>query len=135
MQSSRLLKTPSTMSSRAERGICFFYLFNRKQPAAAGFAVFQQPARKVVLLLFALLGASYLFAQSEAPPDEVTENALQFTEIYSVVERNYMDRLDADRTVLNGAVRGMLSTLDPFSAFFARAHFELLQQQSPGQAL
>jgi carboxyl-terminal processing protease len=97
--------------------------------------LFQQPARKVVLLLFVLLGASCLFAQSEAPRDEVTENALQFTQIYSVVERNYMDRLDADRTILNGAVRGMLSTLDPFSAFFDRDQFELLQQQARGQAL
>ena len=135
MQSSRLLKTPPTMSSRAERGICFFCLFNRNQPAPAGFAVFQQPARKVVLLLFTLLGASCLFAQSEAVQDDVTENTLQFTEIYSVVERNYMDRLDADRTILNGAVRGMLSTLDPFSAFFDRDQFELLQQQARGQAL
>ena len=135
MQSSRLLKTPPTMSSRAERGIGFFCLFNRNQPAAAGFAVLHQPARKVVLLLFTLLGASCLFAQSEAVQDDVTENALQFTEIYSVVERNYMDRLDADRTILNGAVRGMLSTLDPFSAFFDRDQFELLQQQARGQAL
>jgi carboxyl-terminal processing protease len=123
------------MSSRAARGICFFFLFNRNQPAAAGFAAFQQPARNVALLLFTLLGASCLFAQSEAPRDEVTENALQITEIYSVVERNYMDRLDADRTILNGAVRGMLSTLDPFSAFFDRDQFELLQQQARGQAL
>ena len=92
-------------------------------------------SRKVVLLLFILLGAPCLFAQSDAPQDDVTENALHFTQIYSVVERNYMDRLDADRTILNGAVRGMLSTLDPFSAFFDRDQFELLQQQARGQAL
>jgi carboxyl-terminal processing protease len=69
------------------------------------------------------------------PQDDVTDNALRFTQIYSVVERNYMDPLDADRTILNGAVRSMLSTLDPFSAFFDRDQFELLQQQARGQAL
>jgi carboxyl-terminal processing protease len=92
-------------------------------------------SRKVVLLPFTLLGASCLFAQSDVPRDDVTENALQFTEIYSVVQGNYMERLDADRTILNGAVRGMLSSLDPFSAFFDRDQFELLQQQARGQAL
>ena len=96
--------------------------------------------RKVILLLIILLvlilfDASCLFAQSDAPQDDVTDNTLRFTQIYSVVERNYMERLDADRTILNGAVRGMLSTLDPFSAFFDRDQFELLQQQTRGQAL
>jgi carboxyl-terminal processing protease len=91
--------------------------------------------RKVILLLSILVGASCLIAQSDAPQDDVTENSLQFTQIYSVVERNYMDRLDADRAILNGAVRGMLSTLDPFSSFFDRDQFELLQQQARGQAL
>jgi carboxyl-terminal processing protease len=82
-----------------------------------------------------LLGAPCLFAESNAPQDDVTESALQFTQIYSIVEHNAMDRPDADRTILNGAVRGMLSTLDPFSAFFDRDQFELLQQQARGQAL
>jgi carboxyl-terminal processing protease len=91
--------------------------------------------RKVTLLLFILIGTSCLLAQSDVPPDEVTKDALRFTQIYTVVERNYMDRLDADRTILNGAVRGMLSTLDPFSSFFDRDQFELLQQQARGQAL
>ena len=95
----------------------------------------REPAEKAFLLLLFLLGASCLFAQSDAPQDDVTQNALHFAQVYGAVERNYMDRLDADRTILNGAVRGMLSTLDPFSAFFDRDQFELLQQQARGQAL
>jgi carboxyl-terminal processing protease len=96
---------------------------------------FQQPARKGLLFLLILLGGSGLFAQSEAPQDDVTANALRFAQIYSIVDRNAMDRLDPDRTILNGAVRGMLSTLDPFSAFFDRDQFELLRQQTRGEAL
>jgi carboxyl-terminal processing protease len=91
---------------------------------------------KAVLLLSIQLGASpYLFAQNEVPTDDVTENMLRFTQVYSAVDRNYVDRLNADRTILNGAVRGMLSTLDPFSAFFDRDQFELLQQQARGETL
>lgn len=91
--------------------------------------------RKQALLLCILFCASSVFAQSDAPTDDVTKNSLQFTQIYSAVEQNYVDGLDADRTILNGAVRGMLSTLDPFSAFFDRDQFELLQQQARGEAL
>ncbi len=91
--------------------------------------------RTKVVLLSILLCVSRLFAQSDAPTDEVTRNTLQFTQIYSDVEQNYMNRLDANRTILNGAVRGMLSALDPFSAFFDRDQFELLQQQARGAAL
>jgi carboxyl-terminal processing protease len=115
-----------------------FVLFKRSSRCFTALrtgALFQQPARKVLLLLLILVGASSLFAQNDASQDDVTDNALQFTQIYSAVERNYMDRLDADRTILNGAVRGMLSTLDPFSAFFDRDQFELMQQQARGQAL
>jgi carboxyl-terminal processing protease len=111
MQPSKLLKKPPTMSSR------------------------RPPARKAFLLLIILLSPCCLLAQSEASQDDVTANALQFTRIYSAVERNYMDRLDPDRTILNGAVRSMLATLDPFSSFFDRDQFELLAQQARGQAL
>ena len=91
--------------------------------------------RPKVVLLSALLCASCLFAQSDAPTDELTDNTLRFARIYGAVEQNYMEGLNADRTILNGAVRGMLSALDPFSAFFDRDQFELLQQQARGEAL
>ncbi len=89
---------------------------------------------KAVLLSIVLCAAG-LFAQSDAPTDDLTENTLRFTQVYAAIEQNYVDRPDADRSILNGAVRGMLATLDPFSAFFDRDQFELLQQQARGEAL
>jgi carboxyl-terminal processing protease len=46
-----------------------------------------------------------------------------------------MEVPDPDQAIFNGGIRGMLSTLDPFSAFFDREQFELLQQQARGEAL
>jgi len=46
-----------------------------------------------------------------------------------------MESVDPDQAIFNGGIRGMLSTLDPFSAFFDRDQFELLQQQARGEAL
>ena len=54
--------------------------------------------------------------------------------IYAAIEQNYADPADAD-IILEGAVRGILSSLDPFSSFFNRDQFEQLQQQTRGEAL
>jgi carboxyl-terminal processing protease len=93
-------------------------------------------SRETIFLAFAaglLLFGSQLFAQNDIPTDDLTRQSLKFTEIYGMVERNYVDPVDPDQTLLNGAVRGMLSSLDPFSAFFDREQFEALQQQARGQ--
>jgi carboxyl-terminal processing protease len=82
-----------------------------------------------------LLFAPLLFSQSGRPPDVASEQGLKFTEIYGAVEQNFMEPVDPDRAIFDGGIRGMLSTLDPFSAFFDREQFELLQQQARGEAL
>ena len=82
-----------------------------------------------------LVLATTLFAQAPAPSDEVSQEALRFTEVYGAVEQNYVDPLNPEQTIMDGAIRGMLSSLDPFSAFFDRDQFELLEQQARGQAM
>lgn len=98
-----------------------------------------QPARSAPAILLAagiLLSSAGLFSQdTSVPSDEVTKESLRFTEVYSKVEQNYLDSVDADQTILNGAVRGMLSSLDPFSAFFDRDQFQMLEEQTRGQTL
>ncbi|MGH9401086.1 MAG: S41 family peptidase [Terriglobia bacterium] len=100
------------------------------------------PVWRSLLALFAgslLLPAGGLFAQSQArrrvPGDAVTAQSLKFAEIYQDLQQNYMDRPDPDRLILEGAVRGMLSSLDPFSSFFDRGQFDQLQQQTRGEAV
>ena len=85
-----------------------------------------------------LVLAATLTAQTQAPSApsmDATEEASKFAQVYGVLDENYMDAVSPDRAMLEGAVRGMLSALDPFSAFFNRDQFELLQQQSRGEAL
>lgn len=91
--------------------------------------------RKTLRVAAACFFATHLIAQSEPPSDEVTRDSLRFASIYSAIEQNYMEPVDADRVVLDGGVRGMLSALDPFSAFFDHDQFEMLQQQARGEAL
>lgn len=74
-------------------------------------------------------------AQSAVPTDEVTRESLKFAQVYSAIAANYMDPLDPDRLILEGGVRGMLASLDPFSSFFDKQQFEQLQQETRGEAL
>jgi carboxyl-terminal processing protease len=78
--------------------------------------------------------ASLLHSQTEVPADEVTQESLKFTQVYSALEENYMEPLDPNRAIFDGGIRGMLSSLDPFSSFFDPEQFEQLQQFARGTA-
>lgn len=97
-----------------------------------------------ILLAWTLLFTGGLRAQAQTQPaqaarsipdDPVTAQSLKFAEIYQALQKNYMSPVAPDRLILEGAVRGMLSTLDPFSSFFDRDQFEQLQQQTRGEAV
>ena len=78
---------------------------------------------------------AYVSAQSSLPSDKVTVESLKLTEAYSAVQENFSEEVDPDRAIFDGCIRGMLAALDPFSAFFDRQQFELLQEQTRGKAL
>lgn len=93
------------------------------------------PVRAIWLLLAALAVPACLFSQTGIPTDDVTRESLKFTQIYGVLEENYMDPISPDQVILEGGIRGMLASLDPFSAFFNPDQFEMLQEQARGVAL
>src|ERR1700728_4800730 len=74
-----------------------------------------------------LLPALFLFA---APPStEDLESALKrFTELMSVVESQAADPVNSQQAVYDGAIPGMLRTLDPHSIFFDPDQNEQLKQ-------
>ncbi|MGH9453574.1 MAG: S41 family peptidase, partial [Terriglobia bacterium] len=86
----------------------------------------------LVVLLFIPFRA---FPQTGVPADDVTRGSLKLARVYQVLEQSYMSPVDPDHAIFDGAIRGMLSTLDPFTAFFDRGQFEMLQQQTRGEAL
>jgi carboxyl-terminal processing protease len=95
-------------------------------------------AKFVANSLFAVaifLEVAVAFPQSSPPSDDLTVESLRFTEAYSAIQKNFADAVDPDKTVLDGGIRGMLSALDPFCSFFDREQFELLKQQTRGEAL
>jgi carboxyl-terminal processing protease len=67
--------------------------------------------------------------------DPVAPLEAKVARVYATLEDNYLGPLDPDKTLLDGAIRQALGTLDPFSAFFDRDQFRQLQEQQRGQTM
>src|SRR6266436_1332884 len=64
---------------------------------------------------------------------DVRDSLRQFTEVYSVVEQNYAEPVNADKAIYNGAIPGMLHVLDPHSNFFDPKSYALLREDQRGK--
>jgi len=74
-----------------------------------------------------LLPALFLFATP--PSTEDLESALKrFTQVVSIVETQAADPVNTDQAIYQGAIPGMLRTLDPHSIFFDPDQNEQLKQ-------
>lgn len=56
----------------------------------------------------------------------------KFTEVFDRIKKTYVEDVD-DSTLLNNAIKGMLSGLDPHSAYLEPTAFEDLQESTSGQ--
>jgi carboxyl-terminal processing protease len=79
-------------------------------------------------------------AASKADDDQDVRTSLStFTKAFEVVEKNYADRVEPDRVLFGpdnsneGAIPGMLRTLDPHSNFFDPRAYALLREQQQGR--
>lgn len=96
----------------------------------------RRPFFQTLLLAASLvLFAASLAAQTSPPTDAATQGSLKFARIYGLLKEHYADSIDPDDAIYNGAIRGMLNQLDPFSAFFDQQQFEALQEQTRGESL
>ena len=90
-----------------------------------------------VLALFGFLGM--LFAQKVSPAatpssdSDVRDSYKQFTQVYETVEENYAEPVSADKAIYNGAIPGMLHSLDPHSNFFDPKSYSLLREEQRGK--
>src|SRR3954468_11577416 len=82
------------------------------------------------IAVFALAGG--LFGRRlSAADDKVPDHYKAFTAALSAIESNYVEKIDSDRLVY-GAVRGMLSTLDPHSSFYDPREYARMRERQEG---
>lgn len=100
-------------------------------------------AKIVSIVLFTASGVSNLIAQQDAGVSTAEEQPRKsaqltlddlrtFTDVFNQVRRNYVEEVD-DRTLLDSAIRGMLSELDPHSSFMLDTEYKELDDSTRGR--
>jgi carboxyl-terminal processing protease len=90
---------------------------------------FSGAAAAAVLLATALPG----LAQEEAPKGELPLDELRtFADVFNQIRIGYVEEID-DSTLLEYAIKGMLTGLDPHSVYLTRDAFEDLQTNTSGE--
>jgi carboxyl-terminal processing protease len=75
-------------------------------------------------------------AQSASDESTLRDSMKSFTDAYSIVEANYADKLttdQVDKVIYDGAIPGMLDTLDPHSNFFDPKAFAKMREDQQGK--
>lgn len=88
----------------------------------------------VATLYSSLLFAAPLHAQQEqqAAPQLPLNEVRMFTEALDRIRMSYVEEID-DKTLLENAIRGMLSGLDPHSAYMSGSDYDQLQETTSGE--
>ena len=96
--------------------------------------------RSLVLVFLVILTCGFLgvlFGRTDdtaAPSDnDMRDSAQSFAQVYSVIEQNYAEKVDADKAIYDGAIPGMLRVLDPHSNFFDPKQYAALQEEQRGR--
>src|SRR5258708_26735966 len=98
--------------------------------------------RSLFLVVFFLLACGFLgilFAQrtgqqsSLSSDSDVKDSMKQFTDVYSIIEENYAEPVNPDKAIYNGAIPGMLHSLDPHSNFFDPKSYALMREDQRGK--
>jgi carboxyl-terminal processing protease len=87
------------------------------------------------LILVMLLASTIAMAEEENTVSEAQltlDDLRTFTDVFNQVRNNFVEETD-DLTLLNAAIRGMLSELDPHSSFMEADEFRQLDNNSRGR--
>ncbi|HTS78529.1 MAG TPA: S41 family peptidase [Bryobacteraceae bacterium] len=86
-----------------------------------------------VVIIVCSIGAGFINsdnAVAATQDDDVAQSMRSFTKILDTVQRNFADQVNDDKAIYNGAIPGMLHTLDPHSNFFdPKAYAEMRDEQ------
>ncbi|MGH9616834.1 MAG: S41 family peptidase [Acidobacteriaceae bacterium] len=89
----------------------------------------------VLMALSAMLGGSWGNSASatDAHPDDMQSSVQKFANVLALVQRNYADPINVDQAIYDGAIPGMLQSLDPHSEFFDPKDYAAFLEQEQGR--
>jgi carboxyl-terminal processing protease len=90
------------------------------------------PVLIIILLgLFVLLGP-YSDSKVSARDKNIYKEIKTFSEVLDMVQKNYVDEVDSS-VLIQGAINGMIKTLDPHSAFMTPETYKELEVETQGR--
>jgi carboxyl-terminal processing protease len=90
---------------------------------------------KILLFMLIVFLSQVVFSieGKEKSKDELRFQKLdQFNKILFLIENNYYREIDFDK-LIEGAMKGMMSTLDPHSAYLGKENFEKMEEETEGE--
>ncbi|MDH5360726.1 MAG: PDZ domain-containing protein, partial [Gammaproteobacteria bacterium] len=79
------------------------------------------------------LGTGVLADRESAQPAKLPTAELRtFTEVFDRIKKNYVEEVD-DKTLIENAIRGMLSGLDPHSTYMDESSYKDLREGTKGE--
>jgi len=89
------------------------------------------------LLIFIILGVFILFgpyndSKVSALDKGVYKDIKTFNEVFDMVKKNYVDEVEA-QSLIQGAINGMIKTLDPHSVFMTADMYKELEVETQGR--
>lgn len=87
----------------------------------------------IALLILPVLTSTLWFNEPsvDAKPHDTYKSLEVFSNVLSLIQKNYVEDVDATE-VLQGAIRGMLSSLDPHSSYMKPDEFKDLKMETKG---
>ena len=89
----------------------------------------------LLILILSILGALIGIASNRkvsAITDDVYEDLRVFTDVFTHLQKDYVEETE-NRTLIHGAINGMLSTLDPHSSFMPPDVYREMQMETKGK--
>lgn len=91
----------------------------------------------LALVVCAILGGIYgpkvaATQSGQSSDDQIRDGLRDFGQVYNVVETNYAVPVNPERAIYDGAIPGMLRTLDPHSSFYDPEQFARMREDQSG---
>ena len=86
----------------------------------------------IIIMLFISTGIQSAYAETIEQASLPLEELRAFTEVLDRIKKSYVEEVD-DKTLLENAIKGMLSELDPHSTYLQPKEYSKLQINTSGE--
>ncbi|MBF0421782.1 MAG: S41 family peptidase [Magnetococcales bacterium] len=97
-----------------------------------GFLRGSRPYLFLALTMVVLVGLNFTSTSVQAVSQVTYEKLRVFSEVFRLIKQNYVEDVD-EKTVLYGAIQGMLKSLDPHSSFLTPENFKEMRVDTKGE--